>query len=462
MQRRFKLLEGLLKYLIAATILVIPLYQKFPFMRVKGTFVAIRLEDFLIAALALVTFFLIIPRFKDFLRDEINRAIVLFLVVGLISLLSGIFLIDTVVPSVGLLHWLRRIEYFIPFFAGALAISINKRNLELYLKLIVIVVAIAFIYGFGQKHFSWPIIITQNLEYSKGIALSYVPGSHINSTFAGHYDLATFLVLVLPIIISAAFLLKGVSTKIVLLITGFCGLWLLVNAVSRISILSYLVSCSLALFLIRKYKAIVFVGAASLVIMLFLGLSTNLGARYTRLIEVTKEKIFNVNYVLLQEVFAQETSLPKKLQVTLTPTPTPVFEDRSASIRLNVEWPRALRALSKNPLLGTGYSSITLATDNDYLRLLGETGLLGFLAFFLIWTKIGTLLIRALPLKKNYKGLELVFLAGLLGALPGIFLNAFFIDVFEASKLATIFWLLTGMMVQLTKKGVYEQKRYTK
>ena len=58
---------------------------------------------------------------------------------------------------------------------------------------------------------------------------------------------------------------------------------------------------------------------------------------------------------------------------------------RSFQIRLNIEWPRAIRAFWKNPFLGTGYSSITIATDNDYLRILGETGIFGLLSFVLLF-----------------------------------------------------------------------------
>ena len=93
------------------------------------------------------------------------------------------------------------------------------------------------------------------------------------------------------------------------------------------------------------------------------------------------------NYELVENALAED--FPQRIELENTPIPTeesqPVFEDRSVSIRLNVEWPRAIRAFSKNPLLGTGYSSITLATDNDFLRLLGEVGLVGALAFFLIF-----------------------------------------------------------------------------
>ena len=137
------------------------------------------------------------------------------------------------------------------------------------------------------------------------------------------------------------------------------------------------------------------------------------------------------------------------MNIDPTPTPTPVFEDRSTSIRLNVEWPRALRAFSKNPLFGTGYSSITLASDNDYLRSLGETGLLGFLAFSQIFAWL------ILYFKNGYKkmdDLEKVFVYSFFASLVGILMNAMFIDIFEASKLALSFWLFMGMSLFLLQK----------
>ena len=117
---------------------------------------------------------------------------------------------------------------------------------------------------------------------------------------------------------------------------------------------------------------------------------------------------------------------------------------------MNVEWPRALRAFYKNPLLGTGYSSITLATDNDYLRALGETGILGLLAFLLIIFGIINKFLSVLPLDKNFSGLNLAFMAGLLGSLPGLLVNAVFIDIFEASKFALIFWFFIGLALKLS------------
>ena len=457
MSKLLKQSRGLLKYGIASLLAAIPLYPKFPAIGIPGTYVSVRLEDFLMAAVALLALVAFWPEIKRLFKKKIERSVAILLGIGLVSLLSGILISQTVVPHIGLLHWLRRIEYFIPLFIGLLYFRDKKeRTLEFFLKVLMIVLVMAFLYGLGQKYLSWPVIITQNEEYSKGVALRWIPGSHINSTFAGHYDLATFLVLLLPIFVSLFFVVKKTTAKVLLSVVIFSGLWLLANAVSRISIVSYLLGVTLALVLIKRIKAIPVVILISLVVF---GFSSDLLARYTRIIEVTYQKILSTRQINLSPltIYAQETSLPKKMVSSPTPTPQPVFEDRSTSIRLNVEWPRAIRALKKNPLLGTGYSSITLATDNDFLRLLGEVGLLGFLAFFLLFARIFHTFSKVLPVTKYYRGVSLAFMGGFLGALPGVFLNAFFIDVFEASKFAIIFWLLMGIALSMARKNINEE-----
>lgn len=455
MQRRLRKFDNLIKYLVAAILLVVPLYPKFPFIRVPGTFVSIRLEDFIIVLAALVIAVIVLPDINRFLKNNIYRAIVLFLLVGATSLASAVLVTKTVAPHIGILHWVRRVEYFVPFFIGFYAIKNRKGNLEFYLKVLMISLILAFVYGLGQRYFSWPIIVTQNQEYARGVALRYTPGSHINSTFAGHYDLGTFLAFLLPVYISLFFLLKKPRTRLAILVVISAGLWLLAHSGSRISIVSYLAAAIGSLFLVKKYRAIPLVVIFSILIF---STSPNLMARYSRIIGVTYEKIKGINRILYLPsqgmVYAQDEEVvfpQRRKKATPTPTPIPIFEDRSTSIRLNVEWPRAVRALSKNPLLGTGFSSITLATDNDYLRLLGEVGILGFLAFSLIFIRIGKLILKVLPFDKYYKSTELGFFSGIVGGLFGVFVNAIFIDVFEASKFAMIFWLFMGMAVSLAR-----------
>jgi len=153
----------------------------------------------------------------------------------------------------------------------------------------------------------------------------------------------------------------------------------------------------------------------------------------------------------------------KKITPTLTPTPvateaaiieewqptTELAVQYSSGIRFNVEWPRSLRAFAKNPFLGTGYSSVTLATDNDYLRLLAETGFLGFVAFFLIFLEITRQVFRFA--RTTLPGLRKSLVMAFSGAALGLLANAVFIDVFESSKIAFIFWILMGILVGMIK-----------
>lgn len=440
MQKLFEKFEGFLKYGLAAILIAVPLYPKFPFIRVPGTYVSVRLEDLLLLVLTIIFaayFFKELPRL---LRKRLEFSIATFIFIGLVSLLSGVFLTQTVAPLLGILNWLRRIEYFVPFVMGLLYVKrYGAEDLEFFLKVILITILVAFIYGVGQKYFTWPVIITQNEEYAKGVALRWVPGSHINSTFAGHYDLATFLVFFLPSMISFFFLLKGFWTKLSLGGATMAGLWLLANAVSRISIVSYLLAISAALIILKKYKALAAVLLASLI---FFVLSGALLSRYRQIFSVI--------------LAAEEGTLPQRMNQANIPKPTvSVFEDRSMSIRLNVEWPRATRALKKNPLLGTGYSSITLATDNDFLRLLGEVGLLGFGAFISLLVNLGRLIKNILPKLGSLATFERGFVAAYIGGLVGVFVNSLFIDIFEASKFAIVFWLITGLFVSLVRKRLY-------
>lgn len=452
MQKILNIINKSYKYLIASLIVIVPLYPKFPFIQIPGTYVSIRFEDFLLAILAIVTFIKLISNIKTVFENKITRAILLFLLVGVVSLVSGILVTQTVGPSIGILHLLRRVEYFVPFFAVLAFFPYEKgKSLDFYVKVLVIVVFVAFLYGVGQKYFGLPVIMTQNSESSKGIALRWTPGSQTTSTFAGHYDLASYMVLVLPILISLIFVVKDKLSKIILSVVSLSGYWLLINTASRISLVSYLVAVCVSLFLMKKTKAIFIVVILSLALSAF---SPSLFARYKSLIDVYSQKVKNMKIVNVNvfdiSVLAQE--------ITPMPSVKPIIEDRSTSIRLNIEWPRAIRSFYKNPLLGLGYSSIGLASDNDYLRLLAEVGVLGFLGFMLILIRIMMVFASALPFPKKMSGVKLGFVAGVTGGFFGSLINATFIDVFEASKFAIAFWLLIGMAVFLIKETEYEQQ----
>lgn len=127
----------------------------------------------------------------------------------------------------------------------------------------------------------------------------------------------------------------------------------------------------------------------------------------------------------------------------------------SAAIRLDTLWPFAIRGFLRNPLLGSGYSTLTKytndeftqaeSTDNDFLRTLGETGLLGFLTFY------GTMVAGMIYLWKKYKktrdGLLYIFASVLTAVTLGLMVNAVYIDIFVSSKVIQTYWLLTGVLL---------------
>lgn len=125
----------------------------------------------------------------------------------------------------------------------------------------------------------------------------------------------------------------------------------------------------------------------------------------------------------------------------------------SMGIRLDALWPQAIKGFLKNPLLGSGYSTLVKtnvgeftyaeSTDNDFLRMLGETGLLGTLAFLGIIFYLIKMSIRNL---KNADTTNLILNLGALGATIGMLTTATYIDVFESSKVAYVYWMIAALV----------------
>ena len=443
-----------IRYGIAAILIAVPLYPKFPFLQVPGIYVSIRIEDFLILVVTLLWFFNTLPTIFKLWKNSIVRAIVLLLVVTLLATVSGILFLHTTTALVGLLQWGRRVEYFMGFFIALTSIK-SQKDVEFYIKCIGIVLILVFIYGVAQKYFGAPVITTQNEEYSKGIALRYVPGGHLASTFAGHYDMATYIILTTPFFVGLFFATKEtlqkmfgkIDTRIVragILFIIATSFWLMVNAASRISAVSYVMALTITLFLLRKYK---YIPVVVIITVIFAFATSNLFDRYLNIFDVIKRKLQS----FIPTAYAQSptSALPES-----TPIPAaPALEDRSTSIRLAIEWPRSIRAFLKNPLIGTGYGSTTLATDNDYLRALGETGILGVLSLLMVYLRVIWEFVKKSWPKRLFSKKEIdfrtIYLAGIIGAIPGILLNAVFIDVFEASKFAMTLWFIVGFGIAM-------------
>jgi hypothetical protein len=136
----------------------------------------------------------------------------------------------------------------------------------------------------------------------------------------------------------------------------------------------------------------------------------------------------------------------------------------SVAIRLDALWPRAIEGFMRDPLLGSGYSTLTKSTvdeftqaestDNDYLRMLGETGLLGTLSFLGILGYLAYIGYRHTGDKNDLVTRLVSF--GIIGSIVGLLVNAATIDVFESSKVAYSLWILSAVAIWLIE---YQDKK---
>jgi hypothetical protein len=529
--------NGLL-VLTAFLIAFIPLYPKIPFFSpIEQYNVRVRLEDLFVFGAGILW---LVQWFRGKIRWQSSMLwmIVAYLVAGLLSLISAIFIINTV-PLEALhvgkssLHYFRYIEYFSLFFIAFSSLH-SKKQFKYLLGVLSLTVIATAIYGYGQKYYYWPVYSTMNREFSKGVRLYLTEHARVQSTFAGHYDLGAWLVITLPIILALAFWVKNKVIKVFLHIAHWSGIWLLVVSASRTSFAAYLGAAGLVILMesFRQkgwFKKIFAIGGRST----FLGILVSItllvwGAdMYDRFLQVLegypavyqkyhtlngqRKELFNVyipatlglrewpkppqaevpeNAISTDEaarVIVSSDQRPIKTRpsdvyvdvpdlvaveiATVSATGSAetitVVEERdrvfsecafekglSLCIRYETLWPQAIAGFMRNPLFGSGYATLNKesaqqfteadSTDNNFLRTLGETGLLGFITFY------GAVLLAvfyAYQAIRTDDPLLRTFAIGFLAATAGLLVNAIYIDVFASSKVAFTYWGLTGLLM---------------
>jgi len=521
--------KNILTFISFLLFLFIPLYPKLPLMElIPGYIVRVRLEDIFVL-LAFFVLIVQVIRKKATLKSALFWPIVIYLTIGLLSGLSAIFITRTVpldkwhILKLSL-HWLRRVEYFSLFFIFYNGIK-SLKDVKTFFILSALLMMLIAVYGYGQKYLYWPVFSTMNREFSKGVRLYLTEHARVPSTFGGHYDLAAFLVIFLTLFAALFTFLKKKQLKIPALIVFAAAYWLLILSGSRTSFIAYLAGLTF-LFFFLAWKKGWFWGLSrwsglvvlSLIVMIFFG---DLSDRFAhllklpefrekykldRLVQPLKPPPVSIGFQPVDENIPLVMDITDERPLTKKPSqaelPPDVYEDipdgyeevtvsgeleasssiqkkiisrtfsenaykygLSVAIRLDALWPRAIQGFLKNPLLGSGYSTLTKetmiqfteaeSTDNDYLRALGETGILGFVSFF-------SIIIIALKkawqaLRKEKNQLLILLEASFIAFTLALLINALYIDVFEASKVAFVFWALAGVLLA----GVEKRKTFS-
>lgn len=514
--------DNILRFSVAFAILFTALYPKLPSIGIAHTWVYIRLEDFLILLVSFIWFVQLVRKKISLPKPE-GIVIAIYWIAGLISLIYCLlFLASHLVnffPQIALLEYLRRIEYMILFFAGFSSVK-KKNDVILYITTLGITLTLLTLYGFGQKFytvmwsiaptffkhfpFCFPAFLTGNEEFAKGTPFCLNDLSRISSTFGGHYDLAAYLVFVIPIFIALFIIIRKWYLRTLLAILVVLALELLNFTSSRTSFAAYLIGAMSMLFLWKKKAWILPVLVVSVGVLFVLSNSTL--QRFEKTIQ--QVQVVQVQPGVnpeIQKIISktQQTQANKQPQspppgtVTvgtgvenelasgsgqvLTEAELKSLQEQNVNIstvsgafllkkayaldisfttRFQAEWPRDWKAFIGSPIFGTGYSSLTLASDNDYLRALGETGLVGTLAFFFIFIIFGVYIKKAIKSIKD--PIIAAFIFGLVGGVIGLLINAALIDVFEASKVAEPLWILLGIGIGAAKLYQKETISYKK
>ena len=513
-------------FLFAFTIFLlafIPLYPKLPLLDVINTWVYIRAEDFVIVLAVLLWVVLLILK-KVSLKTPLTVPILVFWIIGGFATLHGVLLIfptiSDVFSNVAILSFFRRIEYIFLFFIAFASVK-DKKFISYTALALALILLIISLYGFGQKLFGFPAFLTMNEEFAKGIPIQLSELSRVPSTFAGHYDLAAYLVLVIPILASVFFVFKNWLIKILLLASTLLGFAIMVMTVSRVSFFVLLLSMVMLFFLQKKKLLILYLFAVTILFLSFFPslaarfgntlkevdvlVDSKTGAAIGQVIQVEnsrfKDKIIKRQFIETEDALLASASAIFPFAL-VPPNPTLLVEaneptgedlpqgtgyinlplspvlrrqsqyffeksgagtasaevmvfygdhvvkkayayDLSFTTRFQGEWPKTINAFKRNIFIGSGYASVTLAVDNNYLRILGESGLLGFLSFLSIFLVAGIYIQKILP--KVDSPVTRSFVLGFVAGTFGLMLNAIFIDVFEASKVAFTYWLLMGI-----------------
>lgn len=479
----------------------VPLYPKLPLLDIKYTWVYVRIEDFLVAAAGIIWLIQYIRK-KAILKTPLTIPIITFWIVGgLTTLYAVIFFfphLANVHPEIALLHYLRRIEYVMLFFIAVSSIR-SKEFTKYIIATISITLFLVCIYGFGQKFLGFPAFLTMNEEFAKGAPLTLSQAGRVASTFAGHYDLAAYLVLMASIMGSLALGVKKLYLKLGFAFLVFLSLSLLLLTTSRVSFIVWFVSM-IFLLVIRKTKIQkkYLLSIPLILVVLFtttyfngiierfsdtfskaqivvdsktgaqLGIANEIidengtkritieekqstgedlpqGSKFISLPSAKVEKINGIVTIkknrLINGKVKEEVSTKQGTFLIKN-----VFAyDVSFTTRLQGTWPRAINAFNRSPLTGSGYSSIDVGTDGNYLRILGEVGILGLISFTMIFVIFGIYVYKTLPSVTSTLAKSLIL--GIVAGIIGIGLNAVLIDVFEASKIAFTMWLLMGISI---------------
>lgn len=437
------------KKLFFIVLIFIAIMPKINIISISGNGAGIRVEDIILALLAVYYIIVIfINKTKKIESNElknISKIFMIFLAITLISTIFGYFQ-GYIKLKLGALYFLRKIEYFLLLIVSYDIVINDMWNLKSFLKFVDIVVIFHFIYSILQ-------LLGILGSFNRGEALSTLTQGRVSSTFNGAYELSAFLLLVMPIYLNKIIVEKKYKLKDIMctLMIFFC----ILASDSRTSIIIFMFL--IILFFTKEEKnknkvALVWCIIIFLITtfsILTIDISDNLDdtrfatINISKMIRTTQDAWYHKDfdaYVMTGKWYGSYYNVNK------------LSSDASFTIRVN-HWMQILDGLIRSPFIGVGASISGGSADGNYVRVLGESGILGFI----FWIGMYIYILKILRNGKNGNKIEKITRYALISMLFG----AIFIDVFEASKVMMFFWTMLGITLALREKDRVNDKEHS-
>ena len=435
---------------------LIATFPKINVINVPGTYVGIRISDlFIMFYVLFILYRLYKNKWKFSIDKNIQRiaiAMGIYSVCCLISTFYGYFK-GYISLLMGILYLLRKIEYFLYIFVGydLLRFSANKEySKRKFFVMFDYIILFHFVVGLLQL---FGIVGAFNRsEYGSSLIQN-----RVSSTFNGAYELSAFLLLLLPFYCYKVFLEKKISLKNIFILI-MIGILIFISQ-SRISLIIFFIIIFIYIgyyIYLNKikinFKYLVYFG---LMLCLIIPIMLNF-----KILGFERFSQVNVSQFLEATEYAWENrDFDRYIQTGDWYNPEDFYINSEGKLNIAVDvdpsffvrvshWSQLLDGFTKSPAIGTGLSISKTAADGNYVRIIAESGLLGF-AFWIILQFYIVKVIKG----KNYYNFSLKC------SLLTLFIGAIFIDVFEASKIMTSFYFLLGLIAFINCNNEKKEKK---
>jgi O-antigen ligase len=379
--------------------------------RIPGRDVILRIED---VVLAIITFTwlaktAIYKGISLLKKTPLNRIIGIFILLCLVSTVRGIVL-GYVVPAKGFFYLARYIEYFLLFIMVTNHIH-SRKQIRFFVATFFVVCAVVCFIGILQ------------IPSGERVSAPFEGKVGEPNTFGGY--------LLFILCLAIGIYLQNVSPRLKAAMLGLSAL-IIVPFFYTLSRSSYsgMIFSFLALVVLSKKRFILVTVMMALIIA---GIMVKPEAVLSR-----------VGYTFQKKQAADLAHIGN------------LYLDASSSERI-FAWKESFQAWKKNPLLGRGITGFHFV-DGQFILILTEMGILGFLAFlWLLWSilKNSRGVLRKMD-DELYKGLTLGFIGGFIG----LMIHAVTANTFIIVRIMEPFWFIAGiiMMLPTLKKGEDEQE----